>query len=727
MNYTKYKEEQISSSEKVMFVIEREADDNLEREARMDGGWNVSRRSFLKGLAAGGLAVVVLGNFTPVALGQDHTGGEEKQLSEEVNSWLRIEDDSTITAFSPKVEYGQGIRMGFKMIVAEEMDISPDRVELVMGDTGRVEEDPTTGTWGSQSTITMYPYLRKAAALARQTLLRLAAKEFDEKQENLEIRDGAVGVSGQENQEISFGDLVEGSIPSDAVPSEPEYRSSSSYEHVGKDRTKDVKAKVTGERTFGSDVLLDNMAYGAVLRDEPSGKMDQFDDEKALKRDGVIDVVRENSYLVVVAERTDIARNAIRDQVDGPWPGPDEHSDDMREYLLDNAGDKNIQSRRGSVKSGLEKADETIEVQYYLPYIQHSPIEPETATARWNDNELEVWTGTQAPFLVKKKLARKFGLGEDEVRVRVPDIGGAFGGKSSATVQEEAATAAREMERPVQIQWTREEQFAFKYTRPAALVNVKAGVTEDGTITAWDYHAIGQGLRGTDLPYEAENVRVAKSDVSHVLDTGAWRGVSGPPNCWALESAIDELAAAIDSDPAKFRLENMKRSRSRKVLKTAMNEFGWEKASTEDNEGLGIAFGVDVGSEIAEIVQLNVEDEEPPQVSVESVTVSIDPGLAVNPEGIRLQMEGGVIMGLSSALYEKLEFGDGELESTLFDSYPIAEFQDVPEVETHIVDTGMDKPQGVGEPPIFPISPAIFNAYHDATGTRKRSLPLCRE
>lgn len=726
MNNTQYRKENIGSDE-IILAIEQSMETKFDEPQETSNPGNPSRRSFLKGIAAGGLAVVIIGSTPSVLLGQDHTGGGSDEMIEDVTAWVRVEPDNTITAFTPKVEYGQGIRQGLSMIVAEEIGVPMEAVELIMGNTDRVPPDPTTGTWGSQSTISMYPRLRKASALTRQALINMAAGELDTSANQLEIQGTRIVAVNSSGKNISFGELVEGSSSIESIPSEPDYKTEDARELFGKDRVKvDTREKVLGHRTFASDVTLDGMLHGAVLRDQPGGKMDQFDPKTAKRKNGVVEIVQESDYLVVLAERTDIARNAVREQVDEPWPGPELPSDNVRNHIQKHAQNKQTVHQRGNIQKGLENADHRINVQYYTPYIQHAPIEPDTATARWKGNQLKIWTGTQAPFLEKKRLSRHFNLPRDAVQVLVPDVGGAFGGKSDSTVQVEAATAAKKAGRPVQIQWTREEQFAYKYYRHASLTQVQAGITKDGRITAWDYHTIGQGTRETTLPYNVDHFRVSRSESSHLVDTGAWRGVSGPPNNYVIECAIDELAAAIDADPAEFRLRNMKRSRSKKVLKRALNEFGWKSHSGGDTEGIGVAFGVDVGTEIAECLKLNTSNENPTNVNVQKVVCSMDPGLAINPEGIRLQIEGGIIMGLSSALYETAKFGGGEMKSTLYDSYPIAMFRDVPEIEGHIVDTGIKDPKGVGEPPIFPIAPALYNAYHNATGTRKRELPLIK-
>lgn len=727
MGNTLYRSERIDSDQ-VVLAIERAMAEEKQKASSTGNGWQVSRRSFLKGAAAGGLAIVIMGSTASFLSGQDHTGGDKSSLTDEVNAWIRVQSDSRIVAFTPKVEYGQGIRMGFAMIVAEELGVPVDRVKLIMGNTDLVQPDPDGGTWGSQSTISMYPPLRKAAALTRGALVNLASIELEVPGSQLEIREEAVVKKSDPQAGVPFGELVQGDIPMGVIPDEPSYRTEDRYQIVGTDATKvDTKEKVLGERTFASDVNLEDMLHGAVLRERPDQELSQFDRGRARRKEGVVDIVGGDDFLVVLAERTDIAREAIREQTEDSWPGPSLQSSEVKQHVLEHASNRRTVHEHGEVRKGLEQADEVIDVQYFTPYVQHAPIEPDTATARWNGNQVEIWTGTQAPFLVRKRLAKTFNLSKEDVRVRVPDIGGAFGGKSRSSVQEEAAKAAKQVGRPVQIQWTREEQFTHKYYRHASVTRVRAGVKKNGHMTAWDYHTIGQGTRETTLPYKVDHFRVSRSGSDHVLDTGAWRGVSGPPNNYVIECAIDELAGAIGADPAQFRLDNMKQERSRAVLKKALNEFGWGSRNPGKHEGIGVAFGVDVGTEVAECLHLTVQDTEQPNVQVQQVVCSMDPGLAVNPEGIRLQMEGGIIMGLSSALYERATFGNGQLASTLYNSYHIAQFEDIPAIENYIVDTGISDPKGAGEPPIFPIAPALFNAYYNATADRKRRLPLQEE
>lgn len=716
MKRTFVKTVEVDQAYEIMLAIEREVERSNEIARLQKDGWKVSRRGFLKGMTAGGIVIALVdSNVGVLAQGRDR-----KPSSSDVNAWIKIEKSGKITAFTPKIEYGQGIRAGLTMVVAEELCVPVEDVTLVMGETDLVQPDPSGGTWGSQSTIAMYPRMRQAAAVAFSILCKLAAEKLGTEADNVEFGGGIAWVKGDKKNSVKISDLVSGKLPNDIAPSKPNYKSKSDYSVVGKDRTKvDTAEKIMGVRKFCSDIVIDGMLFGAAIR---GSMLDKFDADKAAKLKGVVKVVRGKDFAVVVAERTDIARKAA--QVGADWPGPNDDSDKFFEEMENAAARRQKGKSRGNVEDGLALADKTIDAAYRIPHVQHSPIETESATAVWDGDKLTIYTGTQTPFGTRGQIAAHFKIVESSVNIIVPDIGGAFGGKSFSNVQKEAAFAAKEVGKPVKVVWSREEEFAFMYYRQAVVGKVKAGVKKDGTITAWDFTVVNQDLRGADFVYNCENYVLATARGKGYLRTGAWRGVAGPVNCFIREAAIDELACAIEMDPGEFRLKNLRNEGTKKVLQTALDKFGWKKIKPPSKQGIGLAVGEDVGSEIAECVKISLQNG---KVRVEKVVAAMDCGLIINPEGIRLQTEGGIIMGISTALYEEARFKDGKLLTTNFDTYNLARFSDVPDIEVHLVDSGDSNPHGVGEPPIFPITPAILNAYYDATGKRVRQIPLNKE
>ncbi|HEU0020295.1 MAG TPA: molybdopterin cofactor-binding domain-containing protein, partial [Dehalococcoidia bacterium] len=349
------------------------------------------------------------------------------------------------------------------------------------------------------------------------------------------------------------------------------------------------------------------------------------------------------------------------------------------------------------------------------------------AVAFWDDGKLTVWSGDRSPFGVRDELAQAFGISQDRVRVIAPEIGGSFGTKATNGVAGEAARLSRLANRPVRVAYSRAEEFMWGTVRPAALIEIRSGFQSDGKIVAWEaiaYHTgdrPNRGQRGADTPYNTSNVRIAVADSESPLKAGSYRSLGCAANHFAREVHIDEIAAALGLDPVDLRLRNLSHQRLRRVLERTADRFGWSSPPPESAGGRGVAIGYDAGSYVAECVELTVARR---GVRLHRVVAGVDCGMVVHPEGVRNQTEGGIIMGMGTALREAVEFDAGRLLNPAFSRYRVPRIADAPEIEVVLAGDSATPSTGAGEPGMVPIAAAISNAVYAATGTRVRSLPI---
>jgi len=402
----------------------------------------------------------------------------------------------------------------------------------------------------------------------------------------------------------------------------------------------------------------------------------------------------------------------------------------MPRLLIDSARETVTMQEAGSLDEGFGQADAILESTYYVPYISNAPMEPKAALAVWEDGRLTLWAGSQRPFGVRAEMAANFGIGEERVHVIAPEIGGGFGSKSYYPVALEAARLAKIAGKPVRVAYTRAEEMTWATFRPAAIIEIKSGFKSDGRIVAWQFHAYHAGeraaigRRGSQSPYDVPNVKVEVSAGDSPLRAGSYRSLGGAVNHFARESHMDEIAAAAGVDPGELRLRHLTEPRFRRVLERAMQRFGWQGSKAPSNRGVGLGIGLDVGSYCALCLQLDVQGSE---VRVQRVVSTLDCGLVVNPEGARNQMEGAIVMGLGTALYEAIDFENGRLLNSGFTRYRVPRINNAPEIEVDLVGDATTPSTGAGEPGIVPMAAAIANAVFDLTGRRHRELPIQRQ
>ncbi len=375
------------------------------------------------------------------------------------------------------------------------------------------------------------------------------------------------------------------------------------------------------------------------------------------------------------------------------------------------------------MKEGLKLADRTVEATYTIAYIAHAPLEPRAAVAEWADGGLTVWTGTQMPFRVRGQLAEAFGLAQDKVRVIVPDTGSGYGGKHTGEAAVEAARLAKAAGKPVKLVWTREEEFTWAYFRPAGVIDIKAGARKDGTLTAWEFHNYNSGGAGLATPYEVANVQAEFHASDYPLKQGSYRALASPANNFARESHMDDLAHALGMDPLAFRLVNLKNERLRAVLQAAAKAFGWGKVKPAAGHGMGLACGTEKGGYMASCARVAV-DRKSGVVRVERVVSAFECGAVLNPDHLKSQVEGCVVMALGGALFEQIKFKDGKVVNPRFSDYRVPRFRDAPRQEVVLLYRKDLPSAGAGEAPMVALAPAVGNAIFQATGVRLRSLPM---
>ncbi|MCK9495009.1 MAG: molybdopterin-dependent oxidoreductase [Dehalococcoidia bacterium] len=661
--------------------------------------------------------------------GQQTYGNTSPQV--ERYTWLTVGDDGRVTLFAGKVEYGQNIRTGLAVEVADELRVGLDDVDVVLGDTDRVPWD--MGTFGSQSTARVGWQLRKAAATARETLIALGADHLDLPASDLEARDGRVISKHDPARGVDYAALLEGDPRVEEIAERPAVTPSGEWSVMGQThrRRLDGLDRVTGRAKYSQDIQPEGMLFATVVRPPAyGGRARSVDPAPAEALPSVVSVVREDGLIAVLAEDDEAAALGARMvQVDWEIPSGQPSRWDMPAHLVESGTEPYPMHEAGDLDEGFRQADHILESTYYLPYIAPAPMEPRATVAQWEGDRLTVWAGTQRPFGLRQELASIFGIDESAVHVIAPEIGGGFGAKSPYALAHDAARLARIAGRPVRIAFTRAEEMMWSNFRPSALIQIKSGFTSDGRLVAWQsdaYHSgerVMIGRRGAETPYDAGNVRSLVYRSDSPLPSGSYRSLGAAVNHFAREVHMDEIAEAVGKDPVELRLHNLSEPRFRRVLEQAAEEFGWSGPHPAEGRGAGIALGIDVGSYVATAVEVSVAGRE---VRVHRVGAALDCGQVVNPEGALNQMEGSIVMGLGGALFEASDFQDGRLLNASFARYRVPRITDAPRIDVRLIGDPETPSTGAGEPGIVPIGAAISGAVFAATGVRHRELPILR-
>lgn len=685
-----------------------------------------TRRDFLK-ISGQGIFVMFTVDITELLARRTF---QFRGYPTDFNAYLRIGEDGRVTLFTGKIEMGQGIHTSLPQMLAEELDVGLDVVEPIMGDTALCPWD--MGTFGSMSSRFFGPPMRKAAAEAKAVLKELAAERLGVPVARLGTKGGAVFDTGNPSASVTYADLAQGrrierEVPGDAALDDPE-----DYTVSGVPTTRrDAVAKVTGAAKYTADVRLPGMMYARILRPPAHGStLVSANTARAAAVPGAV-VVRDGDLVAVLHELPDVAGSAL-ETVEARWERPAEGPGDATifEHLEANAPPPRVVTEAGHLAAGRAAAAHVVEATYRTPYWSHAPMEPHAALAQVEAGKATVWASTQNPFTLQNEVARALEMSPEDVRVLTPFVGGGFGGKTNNRQAVEAARLARASGRPIQVSWTRREEFFYDTFNPATIIRVASGVDARGRITFWDYANLHGGDRSSAPAYHLPNHRVTSQGGWggdgprwHPLSVGPWRGPGANQNHFAMESQVDLMAQAVGMDPVSFRMANLTDERMRRVLRSAADAFGHAWKPAPSGEGVGVALGTDAGTFVAAMAKVRA-DRRTGAVVVERLLCAQDMGEVINPQGARIQMEGGMTQALGHTLSEEIHFDRGAIREENFDAYAIPRFSWVPKIETVLVESPELGPQGGGEPATTVVAAVVANAVHDALGARIYRLPF---
>ncbi len=646
------------------------------------------------------------------------------------NAYLRIGADGRVAGFAGKVELGQGSTTALAQCIAEELDVSYDSVDMTLGDTDLCPWD--MGTFGSMNMPNFSPVLRRAAAEARSVLLELASEKLGAPVERLRAKGGIVTDTAAPSKSITYAQLVEGRRIERHVQAFLQ-KTPGALAVLGQSpRRKDAMDKITGKAKYAGDIILPGMLHARVLQPPARGAtLKSVDASAAQKRPGVT-VINQAGLVAVLHERRDLADEAfglIKADFNPAPAGPNDEN--IFEHIVKHAPAARQAQAKGNLAEGEKSAASSVEATYLNSYVAHVAMETHSATAQIQNGKCTVWTSTQAPFSVKPAVAQALGVPQDSVRIITGYVGGGFGGKTAAPQAADAARLAKITGKPVQVVWSRAEEFQNDPFRPAAVAKVRAGLDKTGKIAFWSFEMVGAGDRGVDTFYDIPHVRVTSAGGwqggnppdMHAFDVGPWRAPSVNSNTFARESHMDSLAAKAGVDPLEFRLKHLSDQRMIRVLRAAADRFGWKPAKAPSGRGVGISCGIYSESRAAMCAEVAV-DKRTGKVQVKRLVQAIDQGLTVDPDGMKQQMEGCMTMGLGYALTEEVRFANGAVKSADLGGYEIPRFSWLPKIETILIENREAPAQAGGEPPIINMGAVLANAIFDATGARLLQLPM---
>ncbi|HEY3350868.1 MAG TPA: molybdopterin cofactor-binding domain-containing protein [Thermoanaerobaculia bacterium] len=687
---------------------------------------SLSRRRFIR-LVGGGIIVLFNADLSDLMGQETRTRGYPTDF----NAYLRIAADGRVTVYSGKIEMGQGVVTSLAQMAADELAVPLGSIDMVMGDTALCPFD--NGTYGSMSTRFFGPALRAAAAEAKAVLVELASERLKAPKETLRAVDGAVVSASDPKVRVTFGELANGQKIVRALDGKAVPKSVAEFRLMGKPTKRlDARAKVTGKAAYAGDVRLPGMLYAKVLRPPAHGAvMKSVDTSAAARVTGAV-VVNEGGLVAILAPDPEAAEKALA-AVKAEWDVPKPAFDDRTvfDHLLKSGGAGQESGRKGDLAEGEKSSVFLFEGKYLNGYGAHAAMETHTALARLENGTMTVWNSTQTPFPNQAAIAQAIGFEKENVRVITPFVGGGFGGKSGGGQQAiEAAKLAKAAGKPVQVCWSRAEEFFFDAFRPAAVVKIRSGLDAQGRISLWDYQVYAAGSRGAEQFYDVPHNLMrtygrwgGDSPKMHLFATGPWRAPGANLNVFARESHLDVMAAKAKADPLEFRLRNTSDGRMRSVLEAAAARFGWKKAAGPSGRGVGIACGIDAGTYVALVAEVKV-DAASGRIRVVRIACAQDMGVVINPDGATMQMEGCIMMGLGYALTEEVRFEGGRILTKNFDTYEIPKFSMMPVLDTVLVKNDELSPQGGGEPALVPVGAAIANAVFDATGARLAEMPM---
>ena len=615
----------------------------------------IDRRDFLK-VFGGGIVIFVAAGKTPL-LAQERRSG--RGYPDDFNAYLKIGEDGRVSCFTGKIEMGQGIHTSLAQMLAEELDVLVDSVDMVMGDTKLCPWD--MGTFGSLTTEFFGPPLRQAAAEARAVLLQMASAHLGIPEDRLAVKDGVVLDKANAAKCVGYADLVKGMAIARRLDPKPPIKPLSAHTISGKSHDRrDGREKVTGAALYAGDIRRPGMLYARILRPPAHGAVLEAVDLSEARSVAGIGIVRDEDLIAFLHEQPDQAEKALK-LVKARFKMPDSLPDNATifDHLLKNPGKGDVVVENGELEKGKSLSKKTFDLTYTNHYVAHAPMEPHTAVVDFNGEEATVWASTQTPFRAYEEAARVLGIPSEKVRAITPFVGGGFGGKTRNQQVTEAALLSKLTGRPVQVAWTRKEEFFYDTYRPAAVIKIRSGLDEGNRMVFWDYHNYFAGSRSSEIFYAIPHYTVysygswggGPGGSPHPFGVGAWRGPGSNTNVFAMESHVDVMAEAAGMDPLSFRLHNLKDERMIKTLKAAAEQFGKPFAKAPSGNGYGLSITDYRGTYVAAAAEVKV-DRTSGAVQVMRVVCAQDTGEIINPEGVRMQIESCVNMGLGYCLTE---------------------------------------------------------------------------
>ena len=711
----------------------------------------VSRRKFIIRATLGTLGGLVLGTYLfrkPIyrslagyinTLKTPYDGSSNDPII-----WFEITPDNLVILQSPKVEMGQGTFTGLAQITADELEVAIDQIKVVHAPSASGNMDGTA-TGGSTSVSSLWQPLRELAATMREMMKTEAANKLGVAVATLSISNGIVSGGGKS---ITYAEIIKG-VKKWKIPATPKLKALKDYQYIGKPIARvDLKAKVFGEPIFGIDSVMRGMLYGSVVRPNKVGaQYIDADTSAAEKMPGVVKVVKEKDFVGVVARsftEAENAKNAIKAnwKVDKIW-----QTQDIENCIKVGKGDPIEIQKTGNAADMLEDADGLITMEFTSPIGAHAQMEPNGALAFVEKDKATIKMSTQVVKITRAEVADRLGLKEEQVNIIPTFLGGGFGRRLHTPHAIQAAVMSKAVGKPVKYFFNRQEEFQHDTFRPPTHHLVKAKLNKAGMITAIEHNVssgdvmygsalvpeilqtiIGSDLgawRGGMINYSAiPNLRAVSWRVKLPFATSWWRSLGLLANTFAIESFIDELAIKSNQNPVEFRLAQIQDDkigkRLKEVIRVAAEKSNYNNQPVE-GRAMGFACCIDVGTPCAQVAEVSIVDG---KIKVHKVTCVIDPGIAVNPDQVRAQCEGAIIMGMSAAMFERMYVEDGQLKPIIYGPYKMVLMQDAPRDIEVIILQNDNVPGAVGEPPLGPIGAAIGNALRRLTGKRLTAMPL---
>ena len=707
----------------------------------------VSRRKFLVRGGIGTLGVLALGTF----VFRNPARRKIYELAEtlvppysgtgtEANLWFEITKDNQIILYSPKVEMGQGLFTGLAQIAADELDVAMEQIQVIAAATATGVIDGLS-TGGSISVASLWQPLREMAATMREMVKGEAAKKMGVAVSSLTTSNGMVSGGGKS---MTYAEAV-ANVTEWKLPKTPELRSPKTYKFVGKPIKRiDLEAKVLGDPIFGMDAEMPDMLHACIIRKEHIGAtLKSMDASEAEQMPGVVKVVKMNDWIGIIAESFPEAL-AAKDKVRVEWDIAKVWTEaELKEMLQVGKGNKMVTQKSGKA---LDPEDEgVVSIEFTSPIGAHAQIEPNGAVAEVKDGKATIIMSTQVVGLTQRQVAKALDMPEENVNIVPTYLGGGFGRRLDTRHAIEVAQLSQAVGKPVKYFFTRKEEFQYDQFRPLTHHIMRGKLSADGLLEGLEHHyasgdviinsplfpaaintVLGTDLgamRGGNIQYDkVPRHRAVQWHTTLPFATSSWRSLGLLANTFAIESFVDEMAIKAGKDPVEFRLAHISDEGNGKRLKTVIQKAGeFYKDGVSNGRAMGFASSIDAGSPCAQVVEVSIENNE---IKVHKVTCVFDCGIAVNPNQVKAQCEGAIIMGMSAAMYEKMTIKDGQLYPTIYGPYQMALMRHAPKEIDVILIEGADQPLPVGEPPLGPIGAAVGNAVKRLTGKRLTDLPM---